>query len=132
MYGTDIPETDAGLATTDPDGTHPSGIAMCLLSPDGIITSWNAAAARLRRLESSEVIGRHFELFFTEADRAAGLPQKLLAHVIETGTHLVEGWRRRGDGEVFWARTFVNALRDADGRVTGLVHVTEDLTAARA
>src|SRR5690242_10047203 len=48
--------------------------ALFMLDPNGIITSWNVGAERIKGYTAEEVIGHHFSRFYTERDRAAGLP----------------------------------------------------------
>src|ERR1044072_6452514 len=50
--------------------------AIYTLDPLGHITSWNAGAARIKGYSAQEIIGQHFSRFYTEQDRASGLPQK--------------------------------------------------------
>jgi PAS domain-containing protein len=46
--------------------------ATFLLSPDGIVTTWNAGAEHIRGHTSDEIVGENFERFYTPADRARG------------------------------------------------------------
>src|ERR671933_469346 len=50
-----------------------------LLTPDGHVASWNKGAERLKGYRADEIIGHSFERFHPPEDRAAGLPQRLLA-----------------------------------------------------
>ena len=52
--------------------------AIYMLDPNGIITNWNAGAKRIKGYEADEVVGRHFQMFYPEEDRAAGLPARSL------------------------------------------------------
>ena len=49
--------------------------AIYVLDPNGIITNWNAGAARIKGYAAHEVIGRHFGMFYTPEDRAGGFPR---------------------------------------------------------
>jgi PAS domain S-box-containing protein len=49
--------------------------ALYMLSPEGLVASWNPGAQRFKGYTASEIIGQHFSRFYTEEDRAAGLPQ---------------------------------------------------------
>src|SRR5690606_20530966 len=53
--------------------------AIYLLDPQGRVTSWNAGAQRFKGYRADEVIGQHFSRFYTEEDRAAGMPEQALA-----------------------------------------------------
>jgi PAS domain S-box-containing protein len=105
--------------------------AIYLLSPDGIVTSWNMGARRIKGYETSEILGRHFSLFYEAADVDAGKPWAELAIAREQGRAEDQGWRVRKDGTRFWARVVVTPLRGADGELRGFAKVTQDLTQRR-
>src|ERR1700732_5234123 len=48
--------------------------AIYMLDPNGIITNWNAGARRIKGYEADEGVGRPFQMFYPEEDRAAGFP----------------------------------------------------------
>ena len=102
--------------------------AIYMLNPEGVITSWNAGARRIKGYDASEIVGKHFSRFYSAADVAAGKPWAELAMAREHGRAEDEGWRVRKDGTRFWARVVVTALKDAEGRMHGFAKVTQDLT----
>src|SRR5439155_1296675 len=53
--------------------------AMIMLDPQGRIESWNSGAVAITGYAAGEVLGRHFSLFHTPQDVAAGKPQRELA-----------------------------------------------------
>jgi PAS domain S-box-containing protein len=106
--------------------------AMFVLSPKGIVLSWNDGARRLKGYTPREIIGHSFEEFYTPEDRAAGKPLRLLNKARTEGRIEDEGWRVRKDGTRFWADVIITALRDDDGRLVGFAKVTRDLTDRRA
>ena len=77
--------------------------AIYMLDPNGIVTSWNAGAERIKGYKASEILGRSFATFYEEADRKAGVPQRVLAIAGRDGKFQAEGWRVRKDGTRFWA-----------------------------
>ena len=105
--------------------------AIYMLNPEGMVTSWNAGARRIKGYEAAEVLGKHFSRFYGADDIAAGKPWAELAMAREHGRAEDEGWRVRKDGSRFWARVVVTALRDADGRLYGFAKVTQDMTQQR-
>jgi PAS domain S-box-containing protein len=105
--------------------------AIYMLSPDGMVTSWNAGARRIKGYEAAEIIGKHFSRFYSAEDVGAGKPWGELAMAREHGRAEDEGWRTRKDGTRFWARVVVTALRDPDGMLRGFAKVTQDLTQQR-
>ena len=102
--------------------------AVYMLSPAGIVTSWNRGAERFKGYEASEILGEHFSRFYTEEDRAAGVPQQALATAIEEGRFEAEGWRIRKDGTRFWANVIIDPIISPNGDLLGFAKVTRDLT----
>jgi PAS domain S-box-containing protein len=102
--------------------------AIYMLDPDGVVSSWNAGAQRFKGYEASEIIGLHFSRFYTEEDRAAGLPEHSLKMAATEGRYETEGWRVRKDGTRFWANVVVDPIRDPSGCLLGYAKITRDLT----
>ena len=105
--------------------------AIYMLDPSGIITNWNAGGERIKGYRSDEIIGQHFSRFFTEEDRAAGLPAKALETAAREGKYEAEGWRVRKDGTRFWASVVLDAIRDKHGELIGFAKITRDITERR-
>jgi PAS domain S-box-containing protein len=106
--------------------------AIFMLDPGGTIVNWNPGAQRIKGYAPDEIIGQHFSRFYTEDDRANGVPQKVLESARRAGKFEAEGWRVRKDGTQFWASVVINAIRDSQGEVVGFAKVTRDLTERRA
>lgn len=102
--------------------------AIYMLDPAGNIASWNAGAQRIKGYAASEVIGRHFSLFFGDEERARGEPARNLEVAAREGRFENEGWRVRKDGSRFWASVVVDAIRDDMGNLLGFAKVTRDFT----
>jgi PAS domain S-box-containing protein len=98
------------------------------LDPNGIISTWNSGAQRIKGYAPEEIIGSHFSRFYTEEDRAVGVPQKALDTARREGKFEAEGWRVRKDGTRFWASVVLDAIRNDKGDVTGFAKVTRDIT----
>ncbi|MDB5805336.1 MAG: chemotaxis protein CheY [Betaproteobacteria bacterium] len=105
--------------------------AVYMLSPEGIVTSWNTGARRIKGYDAADIIGRHFSQFYSSEDIDANKPWAELAMAREHGRAEEEGWRLRKDGSRFWARVVVTALYDATGALHGFAKVTQDLTQRR-
>ncbi len=105
--------------------------AIYMLDPDGIVSSWNPGARRFKGYEASEIVGEHFSRFYTQADHAAGLPQRALQIAAREGKFENEGWRVRKDGSRFWAYVIIDPIRDRSGDVVGYAKITRDLTERR-
>ncbi|CCD36538.1 PAS/PAC Sensor Hybrid Histidine Kinase [Candidatus Paraburkholderia kirkii UZHbot1] len=102
--------------------------AIFMLSPEGIVTNWNAGARRIKGYRSEEIIGSHVSRFYTPEDAAAGLPQRGLAIAAQEGRFEAEGWRVRKDGRRFWAHVVIDAIRDETGVLAGFAKITRDAT----
>jgi len=108
-----------------------SDYALFMLDPNGIVTTWNVGAQRIKGYASDEIVGRHFSTFYTEADRAAGLPSRVLEIARTEGRYEAEGWRVRKGGQLFWASVVVDAIHDEQGVIIGFAKVTRDMTERR-
>lgn len=99
-----------------------------MLDPNGIVSSWNAGAQRFKGYTADEIVGKHFSIFYTPEDRAAGIPDRALETAAREGSFSIEGWRVRKDGTRFWAQVFVDPIRDSNGDLVGYAKITRDLT----
>jgi len=102
--------------------------AIFLLSPEGIIQSWNKGAQKTKGYRAEEIIGKHFSIFYRESDKEARKPQRELELAQQYGRVEDEDWRVRSDGSRFWANVVITALRGPDGALVGFAKVTRDLT----
>ncbi|HEX8060220.1 MAG TPA: PAS domain S-box protein, partial [Cyclobacteriaceae bacterium] len=102
--------------------------AIVLLDAEGHITEWNKGAEKIKGYSASEITGKKFDLFYTEADRTAGLPYHLLKLAAMQGSVSHEGWRIRKNGTKFWGSVVITAMRDNERKVIGFSKVTRDLT----
>jgi PAS domain S-box-containing protein len=106
--------------------------AIFMLDPTGHITNWNSGAQRLKGYTTTEIVGQHFSRFYTDADRAAGIPMQALRTAEHDGTFETEGWRVRKDGSRFWASVVIDPIRDETGTLIGFAKVTRDITERKA
>jgi PAS domain S-box-containing protein len=102
--------------------------AIYMLDPDGYVTNWNPGAQRIKGYTPEEIIGQHFSKFYTEQDRARGLPEDSLESARKLGHFEREGIRVRKDGTRFWANVVIDAIRDESGELIGFAKVTRDIT----
>jgi PAS domain S-box-containing protein len=102
--------------------------AIFMLDVQGHISSWNKGAERIKGYGVSEIIGKHFSIFYPEEDLRAGKPQWELAVAAKEGRLEDEGWRLRKDGSRFWASVIITAIRNDAGRLIGFGKVTRDFT----
>ena len=102
--------------------------AICVLDPEGEVTSWNRGAQRINGYYASEIIGQHFSIFFTEQDRVAGKPLEELQIAERKGQFECEAWRLRKDGSQFWASVVLTSIKDEKGKLIGFSKITRDFT----
>src|SRR5690348_3064689 len=103
--------------------------AIFLLDPDGRVATWNLGAERIKGYRASEIIGKHFSIFYPEEDIRSGKPQMELRVATEVGRFEDEGgWRVRKDGSRFWANVIIAALRDSSGNIQGYSKITRDIS----
>jgi PAS domain S-box-containing protein len=105
--------------------------ALYMLDPTGRVVSWNSGARRIKGYEAAEIIGQNFERFYSEQDRAAGVPAAGLRTAAREGRLETEGWRVRKDGTRFWANVIIDAIT-TDGHLVGYAKITRDITERRA
>jgi len=102
--------------------------AIYMLDPNGLVTSWNGGAQRIKGYTPEQIIGKHFSEFYTKEDRVAGVPQHNLEVARQNGRYESEGLRVRADGTGFIAHVVIDAIPDASGRIIGFAKVTRDVT----
>ncbi|RVA70881.1 PAS domain-containing sensor histidine kinase, partial [Mesorhizobium sp. M7A.F.Ca.CA.001.08.2.1] len=102
--------------------------AIYMLDPEGVITSWNSGAERIKGYSADEIIGKHFSQFYTPEDRERGRPQSALEIAAREGRVEREGWRIRKDGTAFWSHVVIDAIRHEDGELLGFAKITRDIT----
>jgi PAS domain S-box-containing protein len=102
--------------------------AIFQLDGNGIISTWNAGAARIKGYSAEEIIGKHFSIFYTEDDRNNGAPAKALAIAATEGRFETEAWRVRKDGSRFRAFVVIDPIKNEHGDVVGFAKVTRDVT----
>lgn len=100
------------------------------LDPDGVVTSWNLGAERIKGWTAPEILGQHFSRFYPDETRDF-LPVQMLQRARDRGTVEDEGWRLRKDGSRFWANVVITSLHDDNGQVRGFAKVTRDMTERR-
>jgi PAS domain S-box-containing protein len=102
--------------------------AIFLLDPTGHIMSWNEGAQRIKGYTATEIVGKHFSIFYPPREIRQGKPEYELRVATDAGCYEEKGWRLRKDGSRFWANVVITALRDAAGQLVGFAKVTRDLT----
>ncbi|GAA0750182.1 MULTISPECIES: hybrid sensor histidine kinase/response regulator [Sphingomonas] len=102
--------------------------AIYMLDTDGRITSWNSGAQAIKGYTESEVLGQHFSLFYTPADRARDAPDIALRTALAEGKFEAEAQRVRKDGSLFWAHVLIDPIYDEAGAHVGFAKITRDVS----
>jgi PAS domain S-box-containing protein len=102
--------------------------AIILLNPEGIISSWNRGAEKIKGYKAESAIGKSFKVFYPLEDIERKIPDSLLDEARKNGKAVHEGWRVKQDGTRFWGSVVITALHADDGSITGFLKVTRDLT----
>ena len=106
--------------------------AIYMLDPNGFVSSWNRGAQRLKGYTRQEILGQHFSRFYTDQDRATGLPARALRTAREEGRFEQEGWRLRKDGSLMWAHVVIDPILDDEGVLLGYAKITRDVSERKA
>jgi PAS domain S-box-containing protein len=101
------------------------------LDANGLVTSWNTGAERLKGYSSEEIIGQHLSRFYPQAEIASRKPESELQEAASTGHTEAQDWRVRKDGSRFWAEVAITAVHDSTGKLIGFVKIAKDITSRR-
>ena len=104
-----------------------SGDAIVGGTPEGIITGWNPAAARMYGYTAQEIIGTSG---YKLTPKHLRHQSRATADQIQAGQQVqrLETERLRKDGTVFPASVTISPVRDADGALVGISAIHRDLT----
>lgn len=105
--------------------------AIFTLDPQGIISTWNVGAQRVKGYKASQIVGRHYSIFFPPEDVRERRPWKILRNAARHGVWKEQSWRVRSDGTRFLADATLTAIRDKKGALLGYVKVTRDITESK-
>jgi PAS domain S-box-containing protein len=105
-----------------------SDYAIITIDTQGLVTTWNRGAERIKGYRPEEIIGRHFSCFYLQDKIEAGFPAQELKIAATEGRFKDEDWRVRKDGSRFWASVIITPLRDHTGKLLGFGKVTRDLS----
>jgi PAS domain S-box-containing protein len=101
--------------------------ALFQVDREGRISGWNPGAEKTFGYAQEEIVGKPFDLLFSEEDRATGWPGNDLKLAFDGCTEN-ERWVVRKDGSRLYARWFSSTLRDVHGQIAGLVKILRDET----
>ncbi|PTL81680.1 ATP-binding protein [Vitiosangium sp. GDMCC 1.1324] len=104
---------------------------LCLLSPTGHVTDWNAGAERLTGWKAGEILGQDISRFYPAEIATRGKSGRALRMAEADGRFEETGYRVRKDGSRFWADMVLTALHAPGGALRGFSLVMKDLTSLR-
>lgn len=93
-----------------------------------VINSWNSGAAKIFQYETDEIIGKQFDIIFTEEDRKIGAPALEIETALKEGRAVDNKWHICKDGSKFYAYGLVFPLLGINGEMLGYVKILRDLT----
>jgi len=106
--------------------------SILMLDPEGYILTWNEGAERIKGYPASEVIGKHFSIFYPPEVVRTSFPEQELEISKTQGRFEDEGWRVKKDGSQFWANVVITAIYNREGKLMGYSKITRDLTQRKA
>ncbi len=98
------------------------------LDTAGHVSTWNSGAERILGYKTDDIVGRHFEVFFSADDRRRNAPAEELEGARKDGSADDTRWLVRQNGEQYWAEGVLTAIHDGDGTITGFTKVSRDTT----
>jgi PAS domain S-box-containing protein len=107
------------------------GYAIFATDKQGIVTTWNKGAERLKGYSEAEIIGQFYGILHPDSYQQDGRPEQELAEALEKGTFESEDWRKRKDGTLFWATVTLTPIFSQDGQHIGFTKITGDITSQK-
>jgi len=95
---------------------------------DLVINSWSSGSSSIFGYETDEVIGKHFDLIFTESDIKSGIPKIEIETSLKEGRAVDNRWHLCKDGSTFYAYGIVFPLTGKEGELLGYVKILRNLT----
>ncbi len=98
------------------------------LDEELMINSWSSGSETIFGYKTDEVIGKPFDIIFTEEDINNGVPKTEIDAAIKEGRAVDNRWHICKDGSKFYAYGLVFPLTGIDGELLGYVKILRDLT----
>jgi len=95
------------------------------------INSWSSGSTQLFQYGVEEIMGKDFDIIFTEEDKKNGLPKTEIATALKDGVVADNRWHIRKGGSKFYAFGQVYPLSAEGGKTVGYVKILRDLTERR-
>jgi PAS domain S-box-containing protein len=98
------------------------------LDNEYIINSWSSGSTKIFGYETDEIIGKPFDVIFTEEDINNGIPQKEIQTALKEGRATDNRLHICKDRSEFYAYGLVFPLIGSEGGMLGYVKILRDLT----
>ena len=98
------------------------------LDNEFIINSWSLGSTKIFGYDTDEILGKHFDVIFTEEDVKNGIPQTEIQGAITKGRATDNRWHICKDESLFYAYGLVFPLLGSEGEKLGYVKILRDLT----
>ncbi len=105
-----------------------AGVGIGIVGGDGVLVRVNDRLARMLGHGVEELQGHRLEQFTHPADQAMGEEAWRRLSAGEADEYELEKRFVQRDGQVVWGHTTVSCVRDADGKISYLIKVIQDIT----
>lgn len=92
------------------------------------INSWSSGSVSIFGYEPDEVLGKAFDIIFTNEDKKNGIPKKEIDTALKEGRAVDNRWHICKDESTFYAYGLVFPLKGVGGEMLGYVKILRDLT----
>lgn len=96
------------------------------------INSWNSAATKIFQFTTEEIMGKPFEIIFTEEDIKKEIPKLEIDIALQKGRSNDVRWHLCKDKTTFYADGLVFPLKNGGDEVIGFVKILRDITERKA
>lgn len=105
--------------------------AIFMITPGGIVTTWNTGAERIMGYRPEEIVGEHFSVLYEQDEVESGKHQRELHLAQVHGSFEDYGWRIRKDRTQFWVNVIITPLYQSTD-LLGYSVIMRDISERRA
>src|SRR3954453_6631978 len=91
------------------------GFAIFMIDSNAIIRTWNKGCELMKGYSAEEAIGQPFRMLFPDFLQEQKQPEKEVQFAKERGRYESENWRRKKNGDLFWACVVLTRINDEQG-----------------
>ena len=97
------------------------GFSIFMLDADGVIKTWNHGCELMKGYTAEEAIGLNFDMLFPDflINENLHINERQLAKT--HGRYEMENWRKKKNGELFWASVVLTKVLDEEGIILALL-----------